>query len=102
MIIALAFIAGAAFNSKPVCKTMTAEIWQKNQSKCFDVFAKAPQPHKIADETAKALCDCVADELVNKMTCKQVKMYDDPDYAAKTVQKITNACRAKVPMGVLR
>jgi hypothetical protein len=88
--------AFASFNGHPRCKEMSAEIWKKNSDRCFGVFKDAPQPHKIADESAKKLCDCVADELVNEMSCSNMKKYDtNKEFEKKTETRITQACMKK-------
>ena len=88
-------VSAASFG-QPRCSTMTPEIWNKNQTACLGVFAVAIKAKKITKETASSMCACVADELVNKMNCSEIKRYDDdlPFQKAQT-DRIQKLCSTK-------
>ncbi|MFL5814135.1 MAG: hypothetical protein ACJ763_11205 [Bdellovibrionia bacterium] len=89
----------AAFNKKPVCSNMTQEIWNKNQAGCMRAFKPAIESKQVEANSTKSLCDCVADELVNKTSCEDMRKFDeDKNFEKQLTEKITKSCKSRFPI----
>jgi hypothetical protein len=78
---------------------MTKTIWQKNWAGCARSFKNAIDTKQIDANWANEMCDCVTDELVNKISCDDMKKYDsDQKFQLEESNRITGTCKKKVPL----
>jgi hypothetical protein len=89
----------AAWTGKPKCSKMTEAIWQKNQTGCMRAFKMGLDAKKIDQQSAQQICDCVADHLVNELSCEDMYKFDhDKKFEKEVSGNIVKACTEKVPL----